>query len=985
MSNVKTIASAVETTVAALVGDNANIAGLRSAFTKGANSFLVSCGLNAARVVRVGKSKVTIQWTNTTADGKSHINKVDVPAYMLAPAFLKGIAKQVTDRGNAVGFRGLINTVVTSCGNLPRFKVEVAHLCRNETLRLETGLFSTEDLHWTGVASPELFGTRLYSVELKDSSFAAVQEGMVISPNAGTKLIARQHSIASNKPLFEIEGVKTVVVLDTDNKFLKEIFASGSLFVSRSFAVKAGPARIVSKVLGLKAVTSVMDDRFAKNFVGFDAVAHAGCVKAGVRGLFRAITGKTELEVMLASNEEVLSAVEAASKTIKTAYGELKVVPVVETLGVTNPYSLYGCEWNSGDVVNEIFEEEDGLYNHVIELFKNGEIDSIPQYVMEGVQAGTIRIKKDEVRVKTPELQNIVLTHGVEVARQFADKLNPSKALAAHFSSIGDSFTEEETVEIFEWAMWNWSGMVNPGSITPDNYKSQADYDQAISIIMNGVNLSTGRRFPGLATGKDVVLTLGGQKFVFPGCNNNEGQFMPKEEDDISSGVNLGPVAEEFLQLELSRRNQYTNWKVKVARFNASMSNVTFREEMNSFRVRGKYMAIMTPTWETKIHEVFTTRKGLNGRVTYKKDPCLFWNAITDVIAKDLPWGLFGEMSDVERFMFSTVAYVNPIMQQGQGNDADGDLIALMKTGGVLPVYEGQKIANKYWNAYMADEQDVNLLKKSLNIKTYPLTDLHDAMQTAKENKANVGLYTSELFVVQHALDAMLSNGLLSQYTAAVIKEVYALTMQDEAVRAIKHESGTSQFGEISLNGALRSEVDVSEFVAQTIVEIAEEKLGEVVSIEDAMKFVAFSLNGLRGSNVNAWASRSVGKTTKAFFSREANSFTTHSMFLRSTWIKAEDKLKAEGMTAYKRNSLWVDAEAVKYGWNFIGLWTNRVCAEQKLIKAFAVKAENSICEYVYIKVAKAFEGRVTSSIELAVEEVETQAEVTDLSDLSMF
>ena len=339
MSNVKTIASAVETTVAALAGDNVNVAGLRSVFTKGVNAFLANCGLNAARVVRVGKSKVTIQWTNTTTDGKAHINKVDVPAYMLAPAFLKGIAKQITNNGNIVGFRGLIHTVVTSCKNLPRFKVEVAHLCRNETLRLEVGV-AGEDLRWTGVALPELFGTRLYSVELKDSSFAAVQDGMVISPNAGTKLIARQHSIASNKPLFEIKGVKTVVVLDTDNKFLKEIFASGSLFVTRRLAVKAGPARVVSKVLGLKAVMSVMDDRFARNFAGFDAVAHAGCVKAGVRGLFRAITGKTELEVMLASNEEVLSAVEAASKTIKTVYGDLRVVPVVEGLGVTNPYSL---------------------------------------------------------------------------------------------------------------------------------------------------------------------------------------------------------------------------------------------------------------------------------------------------------------------------------------------------------------------------------------------------------------------------------------------------------------------------------------------------------------------------------------------------------------------------------------------------------------------------------------------------------------------
>ena len=946
---------------------------------KGDSAALVQCGLVGARVLKIGKTKITVRFMDQVKEGKLVERRVDVPMQYLSEAFLSMFAKRVTVDESQAGYKAVIGTIVRSCVDLPRFKVEVAHLYRNESLRLAADFDSENAPRWNGVGPVELIGTRLYSVGLKDSSFCAnLGDGNYLSPNAATKLVARQNSIASGNSVMKLEDVKVCVVLNTENQFLKEVFASGSLFVTRKLATKTGPARIISKTLGLKAVTSVMGDKFASQFAGFDAVAHAGCVKAGVRGLFRAITGATPLEAMQASNEEVLETVKSSTKTINTQYGKLEVVCVREDLHVTNPYVLYGMEWSQEE--GEV-EHEEGLYNTAIRLFNEGVVKSLPMYIMKGIENGSIVRRPDDVRVKVADLQNISIAHGPETARQFADKLKASKAIKTHFSAIGDVFTEEESVEIIETVRWDWTGMIFPGSITPENYKSQEAYGNAISFLMFGGNLSSGRRFPGMATRQDVALTVGGEVFVFPAFNNNEGQFMAKEQDDISSGVNLGGAVEEFLQLILSFLNKGTNWKVKAARFNAAMSNVTYREEMNSFNVKGRYMAIMTPTWEAPLGRFFTTRETVQGRVTFKKDPVLFDRAIADVIVRDLPTSEFANLDEVEKFMLSTVAYVPALTQQGQGNDADGDLVCLMRTGGVLPVYEGQTVASKYWDAYKADEQSVNLLSKSLNVKTYNTDGLHAAMLEANVNKSNVGLYTSELFLVQHALDCMLSNGWTSKDAAKIIKETYALTMQDEAVRAIKHESNTSLWGAISIRAALVSEQDVSGFIAKALVEIAEEKLGEDLALVDAQNFVAFTLNSLNASNMGAWAYRTIGKASvKSFFSKNSSSFTVHSMFMRATWIKTEAKLKAEGMTAYKRASLWQIAENAEYGYDYISAWTNRIGNGQLLMSFFNVNPENSICEYVYAKAANQFGGETTSAIELAkevaAEEVSEEAEV---------
>ena len=53
---------------------------------------------------------------------------------------------------------------------------------------------------------------------------------------------------------------------------------------------------------------------------------HAGCVKAGIRGVYAALTGASYEEVMFASEEEVMGVIDSNTRSIPTAWGKLAVV-----------------------------------------------------------------------------------------------------------------------------------------------------------------------------------------------------------------------------------------------------------------------------------------------------------------------------------------------------------------------------------------------------------------------------------------------------------------------------------------------------------------------------------------------------------------------------------------------------------------------------------------------------------------------------------
>ena len=969
--NLVTFASTA-TAIESWVCASSNVSyGVLSVLTKvGMNQFLKDCGFAAARVENIGESKVTVSYLN----GK-YRNTLDIPSYMLSRKFLNSLHGVSRKDGGKISPVEVVKYVIDQVSeDLAGFKVRLGHLARNETLLIS----HDEETHkWTGVAAPELHGTKLFADSIRNSAFAIKNGDDIVSSCAPTKLIARQHSIAHNLPVFTVPSKKVTVILSGGNLELHKILGAGALFVNQSWVETYGVTRIVSHNLGLKAVTAVADASFLAQFPHeFDAVASKGCVKAGLHGVYKALTGCTNEELFAVSPEEMAKTVKLASYRISTKWGKLVCVDVTEDINVTNPYTLYGYKY-----IGEEAEEGSSSFNlETIRMLQAGEISSIPAWIQANLVSGLIEEKKDLTQVKFSEIQGIAIHYGLDVARDFMDSLTPSSKLAGHFAKIGEGFDEDESEEIVRTMFVDYTGSISMGQMSSLNFKSADAYYSALEFALNGGVLASGRIFEGWASKKDIVLTLGGQKFFFPGSGNNPGEFMPKEGKTFESGVNFGPVMGEVVSLMVALRNPKTNWVQKQLRTQAALANNALKEEFNSFNVRGKYMVAMPCTWQNEMGEIYTTRETMRGKMIYSKMPSLFYAATCGVYVSNVPSELFG-LSGLARFAMRCAAYVSVDQLMLQGNDTDGDTIRLTESTYVLPKYNGQKVAQKYWDNYVAGEVEMNFFAKLPKVLTYKAEELDKGMAIAKLNKANVGLYTAELFTVQHVLDVMLSNKGISPKAAMIVKEVYALTMQDEAVRAIKHESGLSVWEQISLNEMLQSNEDIVEVVAKSIIEVAKDKLGEVLSHKDAMAFVFAASIIIRSSNRAAWGNAYMQSDAKdgrvekdAYLNTVGNSFTIHGLFVRQTW-----------------NKLVIRNRQARNVWDFISnnpnalkayrVWNMRLGVQAGLVKLFNVNKNNSLAERAYYRAFELFGGKGTHEPEFANAEVVAEAKATQMAE----
>ena len=118
---------------------------------KGYSDSLAQCGLVGPRVLKIGKTKITVRFMDQVKENKLVERRVDVPMQYLSEEFLQMFSKRVTVAGEQAGYKAVIGTIVRSCVDLPRFKVEVAHLYRNESLRLAADFDSENAPRWNGV------------------------------------------------------------------------------------------------------------------------------------------------------------------------------------------------------------------------------------------------------------------------------------------------------------------------------------------------------------------------------------------------------------------------------------------------------------------------------------------------------------------------------------------------------------------------------------------------------------------------------------------------------------------------------------------------------------------------------------------------------------------------------------------------------------------------------------------------------------------
>lgn len=903
--------------------------------------------------------------------------KLDIPLWIFKADNLDMIINRCFYNMRAIPTTSILAFIAKMCHNSKEFKVYLEKMSRNDTL-----VYSSGDIKeyqngtpvvygkWEGLANPELYATDLYAKNIADTVFAVERDGVIHTPNALTKLAARLHSIGYNKPILSTSAKKVAVVLDTDNEYLQKIFATGSLFVAHDILETYGMSRVVSKRLGLKGATAPMTVQMSNSFLGAEVLAHAGCVKAGIRGVYAAITGLSFEEVMFASNEAVLSTVEANTKLVSTPWGKLEVVFVSEVLDITNLYSLEGWKFKDSEE-DEVEDEDASFFTEALCGMQMGLINSLPQYIIDNAKEGRVCMSTTRTNLKFSSIQNMMFSYGRQDANEFLGKLSSDKKLESHFKKEAIVYSDDDTRVILGSLSNMLKGKINPGSITPDAFKDPSQYEFFMDVLLNGGDLYDINgdmvRFAGVLCDSPFILQFydvkigNTRKFRFPGKSAFKGQFFEREKGFPELGYNLGPIADEFLMLFIAFRNEHTDWAIKEARFNASIGKEIFQDAFSDFGVKGRYLTSLPRTWGGEVDTCTTTSRLFKGLeyVTMSKQPIMFDKAITTLKQdRRLPKKVFGPVSELLAFALEAAVFIDPMLMIRQGNDADGDKNCITDTAMSSMLYTGQDIASKYWDAYQKDEMGMNLKTKSLNIKQIPASECDAAMEEAYTNKSNVGMFTTELFHVQHHLDWMLTEGYLDQYTARCIKEAFALTIQDEAVRAIKHESNTSLFSKISPNAVALELVDFNEAV-RILKDTIKKYTGLSIDMKLVELFYQTMIQNMVKSNSNTWRTSDINN--KKFVSSlmnggRGNSYTLHAMFIRSTWDKWMKRTRA--MHKDTEVAKWLAEDT--HNQSILRMWTMRLNNGNALINMYDVAEgeKATLVEVAYRKAYNQFSGK---------------------------
>ena len=903
--------------------------------------------------------------------------KLDIPLWMFKVDNLVAMFTKCFYNKAPITGASLLVFIAKMCHTTKDFKTYLEKMGRNDTLVYSSGDAKVDTKgreviygKWKGLANPELYTTDLYAKNIADTVFAVERNGVIHTPNALTKLAARLHSIGYNKPILSTAAKKVAVVLDTNNQYLQEVFATGSLFVAHDILEVYGMTRVVSKRLGLKGATAPMTVQMQDAFLGAEVLAHAGCVKAGIRGVYAAITGLSFEEVMFASNETVLSTVEANTKLVSTPWGKLEVVFVSEVLDITNLYSLEG--WKFKDSEDDEVEDEDAsFFTEALHGMQMGLIESLPQYIIDNAKEGRVRMSTTRTNLKFSSIQNMMFSYGRQDANEFLGKLSSDKKLSTHFGKQAIVYSEDDTSIILSSLANLFKGKINPGSITPDAFKDVMSYEFFMETLLNGGEIydANGRcaSFQGVLCDSPFVFQFYDakfevtRKFRFPGASAFKGQFFEREKGFPEFGYNLGPIADEFLMLFVAIRNTKIDWAIKEVRFNASIGKEIYQDAFSDFGVKGRYLTSLPRTWGGEVDTCTTTSRLFKGLeyVTMSKQPIMFDKAITTLKQdRRLPKKVFGPVSELLAFALEAAVFIDPLLMIRQGNDADGDKNCITDTAMSSMLYTGQDIASKYWDAYQKDEMGMNLKTKSLNIKQIPASECDAAMEEAYTNKSNVGMFTTELFHVQHHLDWMLTEGYLDQYTARCIKEAFALTIQDEAVRAIKHESNTSLFGKISPNAVTLELVKFDE-ATEALKDIIEKYTDLSIDMKLVETFYQTMIQNMIESNSNTWRTSDINNkkfVPSLMNGGRGNSYTLHAMFIRSTWDKWMKRARA--MHKDTEVAKWLAEDT--HNQSILRMWTMRLSNGNALINMYDVAEgeKATLVEVAYRKAYNQFSGK---------------------------
>lgn len=338
-------------------------------------------------------------------------------------------------------------------------------------------------------------------------------------------------------------------------------------------------------------------------------------------------------------------------------------------------------------------------------------------------------------------------------------------------------------------------------------------------LLVNGGETVDGYWWPGLASEKGIRLVIEGNQFIIPSMAFIERDIFPVDKDTVDTvpEYHFGEGMQSIMNLLLAARSRDeairakkedpVNWAVNACQHLVRMNSCIFEDELNRLNVRGAYVVVQAKFWgmerpgyeHSATSMAFDFGKDANGlrklfkKVSISKDPNLFGKGFSAFIMnRYYPTHVFGQLSEIERFVMRSVCHVsNPFLMNNE-NDADGDMVCVRPNiGKSMPLYDGA------WDAmsarvqkYVQDENNIKLKMKPW--KWYTLNELQEGVDHSMQAKMNVSIMTANFYRACLALDASVTEGKLNPKWAKLLWSLNGYIVQDEAMRQVKSEMGGS-------------------------------------------------------------------------------------------------------------------------------------------------------------------------------------------------
>ena len=574
----------------------------------------------------------------------------------------------------------------------------------------------------------------------------------------------------------------------------EKILGTGAAILGEEFFDRYMLARVTSRMFkgGVKAATQ-FDKEFTETYKG--GLIGPSAFKGGFVGLL-SLMGKTlplatfgsDNEVGQNYLEEIREYAEAGLQEVVFQGETLKGYWVNIPLQITNTVGIEQYKWTEEVDTDSLMERAsnladveatpNGLRDYVMDLAINDPSFSSVDFIMSGLEEGTIEEKKTYTRYSTSLFQSMVMWHGhkhvTKLIRSLVNnmpkgkgaKVLASQFLTANYKTINTVHASQIANLLMDHAEESGMALMEDVATYPvelcnkllDLFKWDAESKSAewVKVNFNGVNIHVPTHSAFYNVNAEIKY---GRSFVAIG-------FMRELLESVKKAI-VPTISESgSVTYTLNHNSLQGEAKFMQAKIQAKLLGKSF----GHIYTDGAYQ-LMLPSYNANlaVHEVEVTdasvflpydeegnkRTVLAGEVLALngvKYPAYFEDAAAGYNMIQISTG-----SAIVDFAMRKAVFMNPETIMIMQNDCDGDLHQFTNDGYQLPLFRGPRgqFNEKSFIQFLEDERVGNTLRKSRTVSSTTMKDFQEAIFEAGSAKDNIGKYTATKYVYETLLEGV--------------------------------------------------------------------------------------------------------------------------------------------------------------------------------------------------------------------------------------